>query len=188
MWLASTDFTKSAKNGSVSVFGRRSRTASTACPSPPSLTTKSFAVTAGCHPTCNRWNRSGASCGRRTSPTRDCFVTCCGPTPTRTFKDGVKTIAEYRSRSALTLWPSFWIVTTWTWFVALIRSSRTDMSSSPKGNSSRFSPRPITAENSTTLEVKRLLQCELQITEIGITEIEKYHRITEIKKKDKTTY
>lgn len=68
----------------------------------------------GCLPTCSRWSRSGGSCAPRTCPTRGCCATCCGPTPTRMCRAGVRTIAASPLPSGQRWWPSSCTSTTWT--------------------------------------------------------------------------
>lgn len=68
------------------------------------------------------------------------------------FRVGVRTIEESRSLSVLTLSQNFSIVTTWTWYAGLIRSSKTVTNSSRSDNSLRSSPLRIIVANSTMPE------------------------------------
>ena len=113
---------------------------------------RSSVSTAVCLPSCTRWIRSAASCGRPTCRTRASSATSCGPTPTRRSTAGPRTTAACRSPSGATWWVSSSRSTTWTSCVARTRSWRTATSSSPSGDSSPSFRRQITAANSTTPE------------------------------------
>ncbi|CAO2593352.1 Serine/threonine-protein phosphatase PP1-alpha catalytic subunit [Lemmus lemmus] len=99
---ASTASTASMMNARdvTSNCGKRSPTASTACPLQP-LQTRSSAATEVCLQTCSPWSRSGVSCGPQMCLTRAYCVIYCGLTLTRMFKAGARMIVMW-----LRWWPS----------------------------------------------------------------------------------
>mmetsp|Transcript_139537 Transcript_139537/g.197559 ORF Transcript_139537/g.197559 Transcript_139537/m.197559 type:complete len:217 (-) Transcript_139537:327-977(-) len=150
---ASTGSMTSASADTTSVCGRRSLTASTACPWPQSSMKRSSACMADSHQSWPAWTRSSASCGPRTCQTRACCVICCGVTPTRTLWAGARTTAASPSPSATTSSPPSSRGTTSTSSAAPTRWWRTGTSSSPSASSSPSSRRPTTAASSTTPEL-----------------------------------
>ena len=58
-----------ASAGITSSYGKRSRIASIACPSQPSLMKRSSQCMAASRPICSQWNKYGESCDQPTCPT-----------------------------------------------------------------------------------------------------------------------
>eukprot|EP00001_Collodictyon_triciliatum_P164917 29070_4 len=107
----STASTMSASGDTVSSCGKHSQTASTACPSAPSSTRKSFAHTAGFLPTCSPSIRSAAD--QQTSQTTACSAIFSGQTLTRKSLAGPKTTVASRMSLARTLSRSSFRSTIW---------------------------------------------------------------------------
>ena len=144
----SMDSTTNAKGGTVSAYGRNSRTYLTACQLQHSLMTRYSACMVAFHQSSSPWHNCNRSLGRQKFLRMASYVTYFGLIQRRPRAVGEKTIEASAIHLVKLSSSSSWRRMTSIWFVERTKSSRMVMNSSAVDNSSQCSQLQTIVENS----------------------------------------